>query len=90
MDAEAPTSYDAAHRSLRVRPIRKKWGLVDRSNSEHNLEENFMNGGHKRHGTMGLRHIGVSLRDYLFDDVKSCSTELAILDEVLLLLFIIS
>jgi len=67
-----------------IRPIDKKWGLRDGSDSKYDFEVNFRHGGRKRCETMTPTNIRMSLGDNFFYDIESCSTEPANLDEVTL------
>jgi len=53
---------------------RKKHGLTDGSDSEHDFEANFRHRGCKRHKIVTPTDIGVRLRDDFFDDIESCLT----------------
>jgi len=45
-------------------------GLRDGSDSEYDSEANFRHGGCKRHETITLANIGVSLGYEFFDDIE--------------------
>ena len=57
------------------------------SDNEHDFEANCRHGGCKRRKTLSTINSEVGLFDDFFDDIESCSIELAKLDEVLLFCF---
>jgi len=63
LDVKLPESGSIIRESLRIRLVNNKWGLRDRSDSEHDLEANFRHRGLKRYETVTPTNIGVSLGD---------------------------
>jgi len=90
LDAETPKFHDNTCESPKIRLTDKERGLVEGSDSNHDSEVNIKYGGHNRRDTVTLRDTGVSLGDDFFDVVETSSNELANLDEVIFLFFIMS
>ena len=84
LNGKVPESSGTIRGSPGIHLIDRKWGLRDGSHNEHDSEVNFKHGGRKRHETITPTYIRVSLEDDFFDDIESCSTEAANLDEVTL------
>jgi len=84
---DVPKSGCIIRESPGIRLIDNKWGLRDRSDSEHDSEANFRHGGRKRHETITPTNIEVSLGDDFVYDIEGCSTKLANLNEVPLFYF---
>ena len=63
------------YKSRGIRLADKKRGLTVSSDSEHHSKANFKHGECKMCETVTAKNIGVSFRDYFFDDADSCVIE---------------
>jgi len=79
MDDKVPKSGGIIRESPGIRLFKKK---RDGSDSEYDSGANFRHEGCKRCETITPTTIRGSLGDDFFDDIESCSTEPANLDEV--------
>jgi len=84
LDGKAAEFGGIIRESLGIHLIHEKRDLTDGSDSNYDSEANIRHGGRKRHETITLTNIGVCLRDDFFDDIDSCLTKSANLDEVTL------
>jgi len=83
-DGKAPQSGGIIRESPSIHLIDRKQSLGDESDCEYDSEANFRHEGCKRYETITPTNIGEPLRDDFFDDIESCSIELANLDDITL------